>query len=150
MQMKTSLLICFLIILLTACKKKDGVSAETISLLQNRWTLISSSVTYPTNATLNRTYIGVSTDYYLFDTNDSLTIHMAGQADLPATPVNATIKYSFANNNTLVYEIGSNVQVNIKTLTSNLLVLTNESDASFTNGSSTVIYKGTKTDSLMR
>lgn len=149
--MKTRPLICFLVIVLTACQKKDGVSAETVSLLQNRWTLISSSVVFPTYPALNSTYKGVATDYYLFNTNDSLTIHMAGQAELPAFPLMTTVKYSFVNNNTIVYGPGTNVQINIKTLTNNLLVLTNEASSSNVNANNTVTtYEGTKTDSLMR
>jgi len=145
-------LIIFLILFLSSCKKdKSTVSPQTISLLQNKWALISSNVIFPTNTSLNSSYTGVATDYYLFGSNDSLIINQAAQVNLPSIPLSLTTKYSFIDNNRIVYSINPITQINIKILTNNLLVLTNSATSTVTNsGIIVATYNGTKTDSLKR
>jgi hypothetical protein len=138
--------------LITSCKKDTAkVSPQTVLLLQNKWTLTSSNLVFPTNTSLNSTYKGIATDYYQFGVNDSLTIQQAGQVNLSTTPLFITTKYSFIDNNRLVYSLSPGIEVNIKVLTNNLLVLTNAGTSTVTNnGVIVATYNGTKTDSLRR
>lgn len=146
------LFIVFLNIMLVSCKKESGnVSPETKSLLQNKWTLISSSVVFPANTSLNSAYKGVSTDYYYFGSNDSLIISQAGQANLPTIPLSLTVEYSFVNNNSMVYSLLPATTIQIQTLTNNLLVLSNSATHTVINSGVVVAtYDGTKVDSLKR
>ncbi len=151
--MKTKIIFLSLILAFSgsSCKKDTAkISQQTISLLQNKWTLISSGVVFPTNTSLNSTYKGISTDYYQFGANDSLTIRQAGQVNLQTIPISINTKYSFIDNNRIVYNLNPNIEINIKTLTNTLLVLTNAASSTFTNGSVVTTYEGTKTDSLRR
>jgi hypothetical protein len=138
--------------LITSCKKDNAkVSPQIVLLLQNKWTLTSSNLVFPTNTSLNSTYKGIATDYYQFGVNDSLTIQQAGQVNLSTTPLFITTKYSFIDNNRLVYSLSPGIEVNIKVLTNNLLVLTNAGTSTVTNnGVIVATYNGTKTDSLRR
>jgi hypothetical protein len=135
-----------------SCKKdKANVSSQTVLLLQNKWTLISSSVVFPTNASLNSTYRGISTDYYQFGANDSLTIKQAGQVNLLTIPLSVNTKYFFVDNNRIAYSLSPTIEINIKTLTNDLLVLTNSATSTVTNAGVVIAtYEGTKTDSLRR
>jgi hypothetical protein len=152
MRTEIKFLLLFISLLLSSCKKeKDKISSQTISLLQNKWTLISSSIVFPTNSSLNSTYTGVSTDYYQFGSNDSLTINQAGQVSILTIPLSLTTKYSFIDNYRIVYNINPTIEIKIKALTNNLLVLTNSATSTFTNSGVVVAtYSGTKTDSLRR
>jgi hypothetical protein len=152
MRTEIKLLIILICIFVSSCKKEKGkISPQTISLLQNKWTLISSSIVFPTNSSLNSTYTGVSTDYYQFGSNDSLTINQAGQVSILTIPLAITTKYSLIDNNRIVYSLNPAIEINIKTLTNNLLVLTNSATSTFTNSGVVVAtYNGTKTDSLRR
>lgn len=151
--MKTfiTLVIGMSLIILSGCKKDSSISAQTISLLLNKWTLQSETLVFPTNSSLDRRYEGVSTDYYLFGKNDTLTINQAGTANLPWLPILINIKYRLLNNSTQVYEPNSSMKIVIKTLTSQQLILTNEITATITNVNGTVdTYNGLRTDSLIR
>lgn len=140
-----------LTIFVAACKKEPTkVSEQTLLLLQNKWTLTSSSVVFPTNTSLNSVYKGISTDYYQFGSNDSLTIMQAGQVNIPAIPLSITTKYTLLDNNRMLYSLNPATEINIKVLTNNLLVLTNPATSTFTNGGVVTTYEGTKTDSLRR
>jgi hypothetical protein len=138
--------------LITSCKKDNAkVPSQTVLLLQNKWTLTSSNLVFPTNTSLNSTYKGIATDYYQFGVNDSLTIQQAGQVNLSTTPLFITTKYSFIDNSRLVYSLSPGIEINIKVLTNNLLVLTNAATSTVTNnGVIVATYNGTKTDSLRR
>ena len=137
---------------ITSCSKDGGnVSSQTIALLQHRWTLLSSSLVFPDNATLNSRYEGISTDYYQFGTNDSLIISQSGQVNLPGMPLSLTTKYSFLDNRRITYQITPGMEVNIKVLTNNLLVLSNTATHTVMNSGVVIAtYTGTKTDSLSR
>lgn len=152
MSANCRLLIIMILLFISSCKKDTAkVSQQTILLLQNKWTLISSSVVFPTNTSLNSTYRGVSSDYYKFSSNDSLTIRQAGQVNLPTIPLSINTKYFFIDNNRIRYSLNPNIEINIKTLTSNLLVLSNSASSTVTNaGVIVATYEGTKTDSLRR
>jgi hypothetical protein len=152
MNTKIGFLIVSMTLFVSSCKKDtEKVSPQTILLLQNKWTLISSSMVFPTNTSLNSAYRGISTDYYQFGSNDSLTIRQAGQASLPTIPLSIATKYFFIDNATLAYNLNPNIQINIKVLTNDLLVLTNSATSTFTSSGGVVtIYEGTKTDSLRR
>ncbi len=134
-----------------ACKK-DGnkVSSETIALIQNKWSLISSTRTYPTNTSLNARYIGAATDYYQFSANDSFKIRQAGQIGVPNLPLTLDSKYSIVNNRTIAYHLNPSVEASIQELSKDVLILTNAITATIANGSATTTYEGTKTDSLRR
>jgi hypothetical protein len=149
-QLLLSLILAFFIFV--SCKKDStSISSEIKLLLQNKWTLISSNVVFPTNTTLNSRYVAAPTDYYLFGTNDSLTMKQAGQINLLTTPLNINTTYAFINNNKLKYGLNATNEVNIVTLTNNLLVLSNTAVSTFTNSGTVVAtYEGTKTDSLKR
>ncbi len=148
---KIKFFIIFLAVSVSSCKKDNAkVSQQTILLLQNKWTLASSRVIFPTNTSLNSTYTGVPTDYYQFGSNDSLFIRQAGQVNLLSIPISINTKYSFIDNNRIVYSLNPNIEINIKTLTNNLLVLTNAASSTFTSGGVVTTYEGTKTDSLSR
>ncbi|MFM2361245.1 MAG: hypothetical protein RLZZ316_147 [Bacteroidota bacterium] len=138
--------------LITSCKKDNAkVSPQTVLLLQNKWTLTSSNLVFPTNTSLNSTYKGIAADYYQFGVNDSLTIQQAGQVNLSTMPLFITTKYSFIDNSRLVYSLSPGIEINIKVLTNNLLVLTNAATSTVTNNGVVVAtYNGTKTDSLRR
>jgi hypothetical protein len=138
-------ILCFV-----SCKKdSQAVTAQTISLLQNKWTLISSNTIFSSNTLFNASYTGAPTDYYLFGSNDSLTIQQAGSVNVPTIPVSVTTTYSFAGNSMLVYGLNSGIQVTIRVLTSNLLVLSNP--ASITDaGNPAAVLNGIKIDSLKR
>jgi hypothetical protein len=138
--------------LITSCKKDTAkVSPQTVLLLQNKWTLTSSNLVFPTNTSLNSTYKGIATDYYQFEVNDSLTIQQAGQVNLSTMPLFITTKYSFIDNSRLVYSLSPGIEINIKVLTNNLLVLNNAATSTVTNNGVVVAtYNGTKTDSLRR
>jgi hypothetical protein len=138
--------------LITSCKKENRkVSPQTVLLLQNKWTLTSSNLVFPTNTSLNSTYKGIATDYYQFGANDSLNIQQAGQVNLSTIPLFINTKYSFVDNNRLVYSLSPGIEINIKVLTNNLLVLTNTATSTITNsGVIVATYNGTKTDSLRR
>jgi hypothetical protein len=138
--------------LITSCKKENGkVSPQTVLLLQHKWTLTSSNLVFPTNTSLNSIYKSIATDYYQFGVNDSLTIQQAGQVNLSTTPLFITTKYSFIDNSRLVYSLSPGIEINIKVLTNNLLVLTNAATSTVTNnGVIVATYNGTKTDSLRR
>jgi len=142
----------FILLFLSSCKKnKETISSQTISLLQNKWTLISSNITFPSNTSLNSTYNAISTDYYLFASNDSLTIHQNGQLYLPSIPISLTTKYSFIDNNTIIYILNPSIQININTITNNLLVLSNPAiNTTIGPGGVVTTYNGTKIDSLKR
>jgi len=151
--MKVKIIFLLAIVLFVSSCKKDTakVSPQTILLLQNKWTLISSSIVFPANASLNSAYPGNSTDYYQFGSNDSLSIIQTGQAGFPTIPLSIHTKYSFIGNNRLVYSLNPTIEIYIKTLTENLLVLTNSATSIFTNAGVVVAtYEGTKTDSLKR
>jgi hypothetical protein len=153
MGTKITFFAIFILIFVSACndKNKDAISTQTVSLLQNKWTLISSNVIFPTNSSLNSTYKGISTDYYQFGTNDTLNIHQAGQVYLLSVPLSISIKYSLKNNNTITYGIGSTIKANIKSLTNNLLILTNSASNTNTNADGNLtVTNGTKIDSLKR
>jgi hypothetical protein len=142
--MKSQLLLSLMltIFIFASCKKDSAnINAETKLLLQNKWTLISS----------NSRYVATPTDYYLFGTNDSLTMKQAGQINLLTTPLNIHTTYAFINNTKLKYGLNATNEVNIVTLTNNLLVLSNTAVSTFTNSGTVVAtYEGTKTDSLKR
>jgi hypothetical protein len=135
-----------------SCKKDSTkVTAETKALLQNKWTLISSNIVFPTNPTYSGSYIGIPTDYYLFGADESLIIRQAGQINFPTTaPISIDSKYTFLDNNRLTYATNPSVEINIKSLSNNLLVLSNKATNTVTNGSSVTTYEGVKTDSLKR
>jgi hypothetical protein len=141
-----------IVFFITSCKKDNAkVSPQTVLLLQNKWTLTSSNLVFPTNTSLNSTYKGIATDYYQFGVNDSLTIQQAGQVNLSTMPLFITTKYSFIDNSRLVYSLSPGIEINIKVLTNNLLVLTNAATSTVTNNGVVVAtYNGTKTDSLRR
>jgi uncharacterized lipoprotein YajG len=152
--MKPQLLLSLIVALFifTACKKDSTtINPETKLLLQNKWTLISSNVVFPTNTTLNSRYIAAPSDYYLFGTNDSLIIKQAGQINLLTIPLNINTTYSFIDNIRLKYGLNSSNEINIITLTNNLLVLSNNATSTFTtSGTVVATYEGLKTDSLKR
>ncbi len=152
MSKKVKFFIVPLFFFVWSCKKDaELVSPQTILLLKNKWTLISSSVVFPTNATLNSTYTGVATDYYQFGSNDSLIVRQAGQINLLTIPLSINTTYSFIDNNRIIYSLNPDIEIQIKTLTNNLLVLTNPAKSTFTNSGVVVAtYEGTKTDSLRR
>lgn len=139
------------LIILSGCKKDSSISSQTISLLQNKWTLQSETLVFPTNSSLDKRYEGVSTDYYLFEKNDTLTINQAGSANLPWQPILLNFKYRLLDNSTLVYEPYSSMKINIKTLNSQTLILTNEITATIINTNGSIdTYNGLRTDSLKR
>ncbi|PWU00314.1 MAG: hypothetical protein C5B52_09105 [Bacteroidetes bacterium] len=146
------LLFAALFSLSTLSCKKDKVSPQTKETLQNKWTLISSSLTFPTNTSLNSYYKGISTDYYFFREDDSLEINQAGQVNLLTMPLFVKVKYNIVSNSTINYLGGGNpVPIKIRMLSNNLLVLSNDASATFINAdNSTTVYNGTKVDSLSR
>lgn len=152
MRVKNAISSLLLLFFAISCKKTtDFASSQTILLLQNKWVLVSSNVIFPTNTSLNALYTGKPGDYYDFKSNDSLIIYQAGGVNTPSIPVNIITNYSLLNDNMLAYGINTNIHINIKTLTNNLLILTNGATASFTNANNTVtVYNGTKIDSFRR
>ena len=151
MKKLISLFIGLSIIILSGCKKDSSISSQTISLLQNKWALQSETLVFPANSSLDKRYEGVSTDYYLFEKNDTLTINQAGSANLPWQPIQVKVNYRLLNNSTLQYDPNMNIRISIKTLTSQQLILTNEITAAITNANGTVdTYNGLRTDSLKR
>ena len=80
-----------------------------------------------------------------------LTINQAGSANLPWQPIQVKVNYRMLNNSTLLYDPNMNIRINIKTLTSQQLILTNEITATFNNANGTNdTYYGLRTDSLRR
>lgn len=152
MRLKLQLLIITVFLFITSCKKDAGnVSSQTISMLQHKWTLISSGLVFPDNATLNSRYEGAPADYYQFGADDSLIISQAGQVNLPLIPLSFTTKYSFIDNNRITYGITPGTEIHIKTLTNNMLVLSNTATHTVINSGVVIAtYTGTKTDSLSR
>ncbi len=145
----TSFIIAFCIY---GCNKDGGnTNSQTLFLLQNKWTLISSNLEFADMYSLNSTYTGISSDYYWFNTNDSLNIHQAGNVNMPQVPLSLTTYYSLINDSVLFYGNNTGTEVNIKALTNNLLVLFNKATASFINADGTInYYNGVKVDSLRR
>jgi hypothetical protein len=143
------------IVFLIACKKDARPSSQIISLLQNKWALSSETLTYPTNPSINASYTGTSTDYYLFNSNDTLLIQQAGIAGIPNSPISVAIRYSVIANNLIVLDSptgAGNVKESIQKITTDTLILTNQITASFTNngGSTYTIYNGTRTITLAK
>ena len=139
------------LIILSGCKKDSSISPQTISLLQNKWTLQSETLVFPTNSSLDKRYEGISTDFHLFGGNDTLTISQAGTANLPWLPILINVNYRLIDNSTIQYEPNLNIRISIKTLTNQQLILTNEITATITNANGTVdTYNGLRTDSLKR
>lgn len=135
---------------LFACKKDAQPSYQVITLLQNKWTISSETLTYPTIPSYNASYTGTSTDYYLFNPNDTLFIQQAGLPGIPNNPISTAIKYSVSANNLIVLnpQTGSGkVNESIQKITTDTLILTNPITLSFTNngGSPYTVYNGTRT-----
>jgi hypothetical protein len=143
------------VILLTlgffSCKKDPQVSTQTLQLLQNKWSLVSDETVLPTIPAYNSSYIGVATDYYLFGTTDTLTIHQRSLAYSYTQSVTETFPYVVRSNNTLTYGPNMNFPITIKKLTNDTLILTNPITASFINANGTAnTYPGTRTLTLAR
>jgi hypothetical protein len=138
----------------SSCTKNNTSSTTTTqTMIQYKWTLVSSSLDYPKNPSLNRSYTGMSTDFYLFDKDDSLTMQQAGTVVLPGQPLNYKLKYTVENDKTLIFGGAgpAGIYVNIVKLNDTLLVLSNVVTASYINADNSVtVYDGTKTDSLKR
>lgn len=152
-NMKTliTLLVGMSLIILSGCKKDSSISPQTISLLQNKWTLQSETLVFPSNSSLDRRYEGIANDFYLFGKNDTLIINQAGSANLPWQPIQINVNYHLLDNSTLQYEPNRIIKISIKTLTNQQLILTNEITATFTNSNGTIdTYNGLRTDSLKR
>ena len=150
MKKSLTLLKIILATLLFSCKKDTQPSFEIISLLQNKWTLISEAWLYPANSTINATYSGISTDYYLFNTRDTVLINQAGDPVIVNNPKSLAIKYSVnTNNSILMYGQSSNstVLLTIQKISNDTLILTNDITATFTNngGNTQTTYNGTRT-----
>jgi hypothetical protein len=155
MKKLLTVLITGLTILIFSCKKDTQPSSQVISFLQNKWTLVSDVWVYPTNSSINSSYAGIATDYYLFNANDTLTIQQAGDPIIINSPRIITTKYSvLSNNSILIYEQtpGSNVMLTIQKITKDTLILTNDITASFTNngGNTQTTYNGTRTVTLIK
>ena len=134
-----------------SCKKDSQVSTQTLQLLQIKWSLISDETVLPTIPAYNSSYIGVATDYYLFSTTDTLTIHQRSLASSYTQSVTETFPYVVRNNNTLTYGPNMNFPITIKRLTNDTLILTNPVTASFINANGTTnTYPGTRTVILAR
>ncbi len=150
MKKSITLLIIIFATLLFSCKKDTQPSFEIISLLQNKWTLISEAWIYPANSTYNVSYTGISTDYYLFNTRDTLLINQAGDPVIVNNPKSLAIKYSVNTNNSVsLYDQLSNstVVLTIQKISNDSLILTNDITATFTNngGNTQTTYNGTRT-----
>jgi hypothetical protein len=130
-----------LVIALYGCKK-DSVSPQTLSLLQNKWLMVEDSIHYPTLPVANTVYIGTPNDFYQFFTDDS--VHMQfGQGN---GSFNFTTAYYLKNNTDIYLTIYPNQHYTILTLTTNSLVLYNP--VSNTGGGST--YTGIRITTFKR
>jgi hypothetical protein len=131
-------------------KDNETVSAETLALLRHQWKVVSSTIVFPNNTILNDRYLGSPTDYYRFSNDDSLFIQQAGQVNLPFLPLKVATTYTFIDNKRMEYGISPAIQINIAHISNHLLVLTNTATSIITGGGSSIVYTGTKTDSLSR
>jgi hypothetical protein len=144
------LLVSFLTLFSNCSKDKETVSAETLSLLRHQWKVISSTTVFPTNTILNDRYEGSPTDFYRFTNDDSLVIQQTGQVNLPFAPLKIATTYSFVHSNIMEYGISPGIRISIVSISNNLLVLTNTATSIITGGGTSVVYNGTKIDSLSR
>jgi hypothetical protein len=134
-----------------SCKKDSQVSTQTLQLLQNKWNLISDETVLPDIPAYNSNYTGVATDYYLFSTTDTLTIHQRSLASSYTQSVTETFPYVVRSNNTLTYGSNMNIPITITKLTNDSLILTNAITASFLNANGTTnTYPGTRTVTLAK
>lgn len=142
-------IIIFLLIASFSCKKDNPISPQTISLIQNKWTLVSEEYYYKNLPSYNVKYVGISTDYYFFKTNDSLLMHQAGMPGLLNIPFTFSIPYKIISNNSILLpgqNGGNDTYFTIQKLTTDSLIFTNQITNTFTNnGNTTGTYYGIRT-----
>jgi hypothetical protein len=137
--MKTfSLILAFLFALFTSCNKTTQ-SLSVLALLQNRWVLLSEDYSYPTipNAMTN-VYNGVSSDYYQFNSNDTLISSQAGSPVAPNYPIKSIHKYSLQNDKSIFLYgniNGPSDTLTIQKITTDSLVLTSPTYITYVDSS---------------
>jgi hypothetical protein len=142
--MKSFLAFGILVLALNSCKK-DGNSPQIISLLQNKWLMVEDSVRYPAFSNGNSVYIGTPNDFYQFFTDDSVH-EQFGQAN-GGLGFYFTASYSLKNN-TNIYPNGNlNDHYTIRSLTANILMLSNPVSNASVGGAT---YYGTRITSFKR
>ena len=126
--MKTFLLILtFLLTLFTSCKKTtESPSVQT--LLQNRWVVLSETYSWPTISYASpNVYNGLSSDYYQFNSNDTLMSSQSGSPVAPNFPIQSIHKYSLLNDKSIFLYgnvNGPSDTLTIQKITTDSLVLT--------------------------
>jgi hypothetical protein len=135
--MKAFTLLFLLAIICYSCKK-DQVSAQTLSLLQHKWTIVSDSINYPNSSANSYVIPGSANDYYEFFSNDSVHETFAAPA---GARFDFTTSYHLSDNNTIILKGSENYPLTIVQLSSNALILSNAVTAEST-GSPT--YYGTR------
>lgn len=141
--------IIFLLLISFSCKKDNTISSQSISLIQNKWTVVSEECYYKDLPSYNVKYVGISTDFYYFKTNDSLLVHQAGAPGVPNIPRNFYTPYKIISNNNILLpgqNGGNDTYFNIQKIATDSLIFTNQITTTFTNnGNTTGTYYGTRT-----
>ena len=133
------------------CKKVSVTFSAILNQLQDNWTLLFETVQNPSNPALNLRYEGKPGEYYLFGTDNTLSIYQAADPFFPLVPLEFDLRYMLTSNNTLRYDSLNSTPVSIQTLNNQELVLTNTLVGSFIVIKGDIgTYNGIKTDSLMR
>lgn len=135
--MKVLTLLILVAIICYGCKK-DHVSAQTISMLQHKWTIVSDSINYPNSPANCYVISGSANDYYDFFSNDSVHETFAAPA---GARFDFTTTYYLSNDKTIILKGSENYPLTIVQLSSNALILSNAVTAKST-GSPT--YFGTR------
>jgi hypothetical protein len=138
---------------IAACKKSNSsASAQTISLLQNKWQLVSQTTLDPPEGNSpadTSTYVGQPGDYFLFASDYKTFFYAGSYTSILGLGVDSG-SYSIPNNNTIVLSYPpakESVNITIRALTANQLVFSFLASVSST-GSPT--YYRTYIDSLER
>ena len=142
------ILIALLILSAFSCRKNPDSFSQIKSQLRHKWNLISEHIIFPDSPRLNLVYKGISSDFYEFNSNGTLTINLAGTADSPSIPYRAEVKYWSQDQRTFTLDFGGHYLTNkIQTLTDNLLVFSNDIYLLDNNSNKT---NGIRIDSLRR
>lgn len=136
-------------VVLFSCKKDNPISPQTISLIQNKWTLISEETYYKDLPSFNLKYLGISTDYYFFKSSDTLLIHQAGIPGAINIPRIISAPYSIISNSSILLPGqygGNDTYFTIQKLSSDSLIFINQITTTYIiNGNPTATYYGTRT-----
>ena len=160
-SIKTILILIPYLYFLTGCAKNSSPPSSP-NLLQNKWTLISRTATFPGNPSLNFTEIDTPDDYLLFGKNDTAYSYIASYLPFSID----TASYTVTSNSILVHDsrlygivfqhqdsngiMLDTTTIQILSLTNNALVLSFPTLGSVAGNGAPVYYPGTIIYSLKR